>query len=326
MSFTQDKYVRDLFETTVEYLVHTPKPLNYYRGYWLKHPAQNNMFCLDVDEKVKIIVDFIEREKKSPEYIDDYEDWLRVQYGNYFAEKFPLVYTKKYWTVNAKELETEWIGNRMYQPSVEEVLEGAMTVDTPNTYYAKEMRYPLKGGYKSFLKGMETDIDSNIRLNSEVTRIDLQKKEIEINGERNEPFDVLISSLPLPEIIRLIENVPKYVYEATKKLKWTSGAMISLGFDKPDIPKALWFYIYDEDILTSRIFSPSEKSRYNVPEGCSSIQGEVYFSDYKPLVKNLPSILEDEIDNFIKIGYTIGGMMMFPSNKIDNKPTINIIR
>jgi hypothetical protein len=31
----------------------------------------------------------------------------------------------------------------MYQPSIDEVLFGAMTSQTPNTYYVKEMRYPV---------------------------------------------------------------------------------------------------------------------------------------------------------------------------------------
>lgn len=300
LSFTKDRYVRDLFEIGVQYLVYTPNPFNYYKGHWLKHPVQNNLYYLNVEDKIKIIVDFINRVDTSPEDIDNFEDWLRVQYGNYFAEKFPLIYTKKYWTVEAGELETRWIGSRMYRPTIEEVLEGAMTDDTPNTYYVKEMRYPKKGGYKSFLSGMA--FHCNIQLNSEITKINLKTKEIEINGERREKYDTLISSLPLPELIRLVENVPHNVREASKKLKWTSGAIISLGFNKPDIPKGLWFYVYDKEILTSRIFSPSEKSRDNVPEGCSSIQGEIYFSDREPLKKNMMSILEDEIDNFIKIG------------------------
>lgn len=301
LSFTEERYVRDLFAESVQSQVHIPHPLNYYKGHWLKHPVQNNLFHLDIEEKIKIIVDFINRvDTSSEDIIDNYEEWLLVQFGNYFAENFPLVYTRKYWTVDADELETRWIGGRMYLPTIEEVLEGAMTSDTPNTYYAKEMRYPIKGGYKSFINNMA--LDANIHLKSEITRINLETKEIEINGRQIEKFDWLISSLPLPEIVRLIDNVPDIVREASKKLKWTSGAIISLGFNKPDIPRCLWFYIYDEDILTSRIYSPSIKSRDNVPDGCSSIQGEIYFSQEKPLEKEISTLLEDEIENYVHMG------------------------
>ncbi len=35
-------------------------------------------------------------------------------------------------------------------------------------------------------------------------------------------------------------------------------------------------YIYDEDIYASRAYSPSVKSSDNVPDGCSSLQFEIY--------------------------------------------------
>ena len=87
-----------------------------------------------------------------------------------------MVYTEKYWTVKAKSLETKWVGNRMYKPSIEEIENGCKSDITPNTYYAKEMRYPKKGGYKSFLKPMIKNLD--IRTNSNINRIDLKNKKI----------------------------------------------------------------------------------------------------------------------------------------------------
>lgn len=137
---------------------HKPLAYNYYKGSWLKHPAQNNLEPLDLNEKI----DFVENPNKK-ENIRNYEEWLKAQYGNYFSENFPIPYTKKYWTLEAKDLSTNWVGNRMYQPNIKEILKGAFEKETPNTYYASEMRYPVKGGYKSFLNYMRKDCD--IRLN-----------------------------------------------------------------------------------------------------------------------------------------------------------------
>lgn len=49
-----------------------------------------------------------------------------------------MQYTKKYWGVEAKELETKWVGERMYKPTIEEIRKGMETEDTPITYYAKK--------------------------------------------------------------------------------------------------------------------------------------------------------------------------------------------
>lgn len=59
-------------------------------------------------------------------------------------------------------------------------------------------------------------------------------------------------------------------------LKCTSGYHISVALKTKDIPPYLWWYIYDEDILAARVYSPSLKSPENAPEGCSSLQMEVY--------------------------------------------------
>lgn len=65
LSFTGNQEVRELFDKSVESLEHIPNPANYYKGYWLKHPAQNNLFPLEKEEKEKILHDFLNRKEKT---------------------------------------------------------------------------------------------------------------------------------------------------------------------------------------------------------------------------------------------------------------------
>lgn len=276
-TFTKDEYVRKVFESSSEFYSHKPEASNYYNGSWLRHPAQNNLFPLPAEEKTKIIMSFIDNKNESNLEINTYEDWLKTQYGKYFSEKFPMKYTKKYWTVDAKQLETRWVGNRMHKPSIEEVLLGSMREHAKINYYTNEMRYPKIGGYKSVMSGMDVE-KLNINLNKEIIEIDTDdKKLIFLNGSKYK-YDKLISSIPITKMVHLIKDTPKEVKNAANKLLCTSGYIISLGFNKVDIPKKLWFYIYDEDILPSRVYSPSMKSSENAPSGCSSLQAEIYFS------------------------------------------------
>jgi protoporphyrinogen oxidase len=299
LSFAEDKYVNQIFFKT-PLIKHQPISSNYYKGKWLKHPAQNNLFPLSEQEKELIINDFKKRKEIEIDEIKNYEEWLRVQYGDYFSENFPMVYTEKYWTLQAKDLETKWVGSRMYKPTYEEIKSGCETDITPNTYYAKEMRYPEKGGYKSFLKPMVKD--TTILTNHKIVSIDIQNKSIIIENGSVFLFDNLISSLPLPEICKIIKNIPENVLDASKKLNFTSGYLISLGFNKPDIADNLWFYIYDKEILPARVYSPSLKSPENVPEGCSSLQAELYFNKGEKFNMSDKDILNDAIQKFIKMG------------------------
>ena len=68
LSFAKDDYVNNIFYKT-PYIKHKPLSYNYYKGLWLKHPAQNNLYPLDRSEKDLILHDFKKRPKKEPSTI-----------------------------------------------------------------------------------------------------------------------------------------------------------------------------------------------------------------------------------------------------------------
>lgn len=286
LSFTGDKYTKSTFHTNATPITHTPNPINYYENIAIKHPAQNNLYHLPTDLKVKALKDMIDN--KNPKKAKTYEDWLKAQYGDFFTENFVKKYTRKYWTLDAKELSTSWVGGRFYIPNLEEILFGAMSDKTPNTYYASEMNYPKCGQYRSFVKNLASSL--NIKYHKKATKI--TKDSVIFNDNENISFDKLISTIPINQIVNLIPNTPQKVKNAAAKLQATSVAIVSLGFDKKDIAKNLWFYVYDEDKLFARVYSPSLKSPNNAPKNCSSLQAEIYFSAFKPL--------ESMISNFYK--------------------------
>lgn len=274
-TFSKNEQVNAIFNaSSPEIYRHSPEAYNVYKGLWIKHPAQNNLFPLSEEEKDLIIKDFLARKSADETPVNNYEDWLRLQFGDYFAEHFPMAYTRKYWMKEARDLRTEWVGQRVYQPSVEEVIAGSKTSNTPLTYYAKEMRYPKYGGYKQFMKVMADVAD--IRYGKKVTSINAITKIIAFNDGTSVEYNRLISSIPLPELVKIVKDIPSEVYDAGNKLECTCGYHVSIALKTKNIPPYLWWYIYDEDILSARVHSPSMKSPDNALEGCSSLQMEVY--------------------------------------------------
>ena len=298
-SFAKEEKVLDFFNSSAgEVITHIPNPYNIYHRKWIKHPAQNNLFPLEEQEKKLIIADFLARPTNvDMSQITNYEQWLRAQFGDYFAEHFPMVYTRKYWMCEAKDLETKWVGQRVYQPSVEEVIQGSKTADTPVTYYAKEMRYPKTGGYKHFFSSLADGTD--IRYNQKVIAIDTTQKEVKTEDGNVYQYDKLYSSIPLPEYSHLLHGIPEDVKIAISKLKCTSGYHVSIALKTKNIPSYLWWYIYDEDILAARVYSPSLKSPMNAPEGCSSLQMEVYCKEGEYTEKQL---LDGTIGKLVELG------------------------
>ena len=324
LSFAKDERVLNIFNTSAKRIItHIPNPYNIYNRKWIKHPAQNNLYPLSAEEKSLIINDFLSRPNNvETDKIDNYEQWLRIQFGNYFAEHFPMKYTKKYWMCEAKELETRWVGQRIYQPSVEEVIKGSQTADTPVTYYAKEMRYPASGGYRQFFSLLAEGTD--IRYGKEVTNIDTTKKTVKTSDNTTYHFTRLISTLPLNLYPSLMPGMPEDIKTAARMLKATSGYHVSIALKTRDIPPYLWWYIYDEDILAARVYSPSLKSPNNAPEGCSSLQMEVYCAENAFTEQELKErtvgklieigIIKEEDILFTHIGFEAYANVIFDKN------------
>lgn len=287
MSFTKDEYVKGLFNKTAHYK-HIPNAYCLEDGTWLKHPVQNNLAPLQTEKKVRLIKSFVDRPNKLP---TNYEEWLYHQYGAEISETYPIPYTKKYWGLLPSQLSLEWIGSRMRRADISEILSGAFEQKNINHYYAGEMRYPEKGGYFEFVRSIADN--QNIKLNKKAVSVDTASKTISFEDGTKAAFDRLISSLPLPTIVNILKDCPATVLKAANSLLWTTVDLISVGFNKKEVPPYLWFYIYDDDNMASRAYSPSMKSPDNAPAGKSSLQFEIYNLSSKARLE--PEILKENI-------------------------------
>ncbi len=277
LSFTGNETVRRVFDRT-PYYAHHPVPYSWFRSRYLQHPAQNNLYPLPAEEKVKAVKGFLER-TPMPE-ADNFRDWNRSRYGDWLYENLFRPYNEKYWCTPLEELGTDWIGNRIYQPSLEEVLYGSYSSRTPNTYYAKEMRYPRQGGYFSFLSGIagKAEKAAKIHYGKKAVRILPDRRTVVFGDGSRAEYENLYSSVPLTEMVEITEGMPEELKKLGQELEYTGVALVSAGLKKTMPDDKMWFYIYDRDILAARAYLPSVKSPDNAPEGCASIQFEIYFN------------------------------------------------
>lgn len=302
ISFTKVKRIQEIFAGFVnqEYVTLTAQANNYWKGYWIKHPAQCNLYGLPTDLVVSVLRDFIQAQNDENEgrvrEIKNYEDWLVASFGETFARTFPMEYGLRYHTTTADNMTTDWLGPRLYRPDLEEVLHGALSPSTPDVHYISHFRYPSKGGFSTFLKPLPglTDFRSDHR----VTSIDPRTGEIRFSNGKSSIHEAIISSIPLPDLIPLIRGVPGDVVEATQKLACSKCVVVNVGIDREDISPANWSYFYDRDFSFTRVSYPHMFSPNNAPSGTGSIQAELYYSDkYRPLDRKpeelIPTVLND---------------------------------
>lgn len=304
VSFTDDSRIQALLAGNIgdKFERLDTRVNNYWKGHWIKHPAQVNLHGLPTDLVTRILLEFIEIDRRaaSPQ-INCYEDWLRASFGNTFAETFPMEYTIKYHTTTAANMNTEWIGPRLYRPKLEEVLRGALQAASPDVHYISNFRYPSHGGFVSYLEPFRKIAD--IRLGHKVIGIDPKERSLRFQNGARAGYDRLVSSIPLPELVPMISGVPRDVTDAAARLACTEVVIVSLGIDRPDLVDAHWSYFYDRDVFFTRLSTPHLQSPHNVPPGCGSLQAECYYSrKYRPLDRRPEECIDPVIADLKKCG------------------------
>jgi protoporphyrinogen oxidase len=303
ISFTKNARVKDLFaeSTGQQYQVGNVYCNNYWHGHWIKHPAQVNLHGLPADLVVNCIRDFIEARQIIDPKIENYEHWLMAAYGRTFADTFPMVYTRKYHTTDAANMSTDWLGPRLYRPSLDEMLRGALEHEPLDVFYVNEFRYPTEGGFESFIKGFYGKAE--VLCDHEIALIDIKQKRLTFKDGRSDHFSKLISSLPLTVLVPLITDVPREVLQAAARLACTQVVVVNIGLNRPMEQKPQWSYFYDEDIPFSRVSYRDNLSPRTVPPGCGALQAEIYFSEkYRPLEIPAADWIDPTIDALVRCG------------------------
>jgi len=256
---------------------------------------------LPEDVIVKAISDFVEARQLPEESPKNYAEWLLASFGRSFAELFPMQYTRKYHTTPAENMSTDWLGPRIYRPSLEEVLRGAISASAPHVHYITHFRYPSDGGFMCYLKKFMPM--GNLKLNHEVVSIDPRARQLTFSNGLVTKYDGLVSSVALPDMIRMIQGAPPDVVDASRRLACSTCVLVNVGVNRQDLSRAHMTYFYDEDICFTRLGFPHMLSAKNAPPGTGSIQAEVYFSSkYKPFTGSAEDWIDPVIRDLRKCG------------------------
>lgn len=293
VSFTENERIQQILAEQVADDYHqVPTGVNnHWQGHWIKHPAQINLYGLPEDLVVRCIEDYVAETTGPQREIANYEDWLIAAYGRTFAETFPMHYTRKIHTTDAKNMTYEWMGPRMYRPKLDEVLRGALSPNSSDVHYIDRFRYPNHGGFYSYLRPIHEA--SDLRMEHEAVRIDPKARQVHFRNGNVADYRGLMSSVPLRALIPMIDGTPKRVLEAASALAATGVVVVNIGIDRVEESGMSWTYFYDEDYAITRVSYPHRFSPYATPPGTSAYQCEIYFSEkYRPLTETLPAIID----------------------------------
>lgn len=310
--YARNQEIRSLINTLVkDNLRHLPREAWIYsKGTYTRYPFQANLYGLPVEVVKECILGLMEAKLRYGEKRRSFanlEDFIYKVFGKGIAKHFMIPFNQKQWAAPLKEMTTEWMGEFVPLPPLEEVLDGSLRMAPRCIGINANFIYPQKGGIQALFNAFTPHVH-NLHLNSEVTSISLKNKSFEINGQKKCHYEKLISTLPLVELIRILDSPPREIKAASEKLRWTSLYIVNVGVDRPSLSEKHRVYYPEKDFIFHKLGFYQNQSPAMVPSGKSSVSAEVSFSQNRPI--NRDTLVERTIEDLRRAG------ILHPEDKI----------
>lgn len=246
----------------------------------------------------------------------NFKTWSEVCFGEGIAKYFMIPYNEKFWAVSADKLTCDWFNG--FIPLIKFSDLSIKRADNLNPIgYNSEFYYPAIGSIEELPLALEKNLRNKIHLNSEVTGINLQDKEITINYKQKICFDKLVSSIPLPELKNIIGDLPAKVKNYLDLLNYNSILVFNLGI-KNRIPfDKHWVYFPERKFRYFRIGFYNSFSSSLAPKDHSSVYIEVSFAKARHIDKE--RLKQDIINDLIKRKWINTSSDIVGSNTIEIK-------
>jgi protoporphyrinogen oxidase len=267
------------------------------RGVYTRYPFQTNTYGLPIKvvkecvlgyiqaryEYVEIPQELLANSQGLPKPEHSFEQWIYENFGPGIAKHFMIPYNDKLWGIHPRHMSTDWMGRFVPPAPLEAVIEGALTDATTSVGYNTMFRYPSEGGIETF--GRELALRAGkILCEHEAVEIDTRKRQVTFsNGEKVE-YEVLISTLPLPEICaRLKKPLPEHIGNAAAKLRWSSVFALNLGLQVDLTEGRHWVYIPERKFGFYRVGCFSNAAPAMAPDGHVSVWVETSYNAGRPI-------------------------------------------
>ncbi len=277
--FSRNREVLDFMVRSLGQNVHQSRRNNVIcmEGSFLKYPIENDLGSLPSEARNCCLLDFLFNEHAglatSPANL---HEWFLGVFGTSLTDLYFKPYNEKIWKVPLAELSMSW-SERIPQPPPEDVVKGALGINTEGYLHQLYFHYPSVGGYEAITSAWAQLLPpSTIRFDTAVTRLIPGRHGVDVVSPLGtERFDRVVCTAPMSLLLDMVSEVPPEVQAAVDSLQVNAIAVVTLGFRGTDEHQYTAVYFPDPDYLVNRASSPCVFSPHNGPEGCYSVQAEI---------------------------------------------------
>jgi protoporphyrinogen oxidase len=245
----------------------------YSEGVYTKYPYQSNTLGLPAQSAYECLLDFVRANARQPKpEPKNFEDYCRIHFGNAIADRFMLPYNGRLWGVHPSEVTTEWCDRFVPRPELEDVLAGAVGLKSRELGYNAEGFYPSRG-IGELTAAMQRRLP-NLLCSAAVLHIDPKARRCDyVDGSAE--YQTLISTLPLPSLLALIEGVPQTISEAASRLRASSLYYLDVALNAPPKHDFHWTYVPESRFDFYRVGNYTAFSPQMAPPGKASLYVEL---------------------------------------------------
>jgi protoporphyrinogen oxidase len=248
---------------------------------YTEYPFQVNTHGLPLEVVRECLLGFIatlsESSVKPASDNRSFKQWIIESLGEGIAKHFMVPFNEKLWQVPLDELTSEWVSWLVPKPDVKDVINGALGIKDKAFGYNPSFLYPASGGIKVLPEAFLPFIE-NLSYDSGLVEIETGRRRAVFRtacGERTEEYDHLVSTIPLPELVRCCVDLPASTRELASALRWVSVSNVNLAVARELISDKHWIYFPEHRFPFYRAGFPMNFSPAMGRPGCSSLYVEI---------------------------------------------------
>lgn len=252
----------------------------FYRGRYVKYPFENGLSDLAPEDTFACLMGYIDaylaRTAGKARKPTNFRDWMVYRFGTGIAERYLLPYNRKIWKTEPEDMAINWVEGRVPEPPLEDVVKSALGIPTEGYTHQLHFWYPREGGVHALIDGLLPRV-RRLLTGFAVRRIRRHGRGWTVSdGAEERTYDRLVSTIPIPDLVRALDGAPAGVASAASKLVHRSLVTVMLGVDAPHLNEFSWVYFPSpEDGWFNRVSFPSNFSDRVAPPGCSSAVAEI---------------------------------------------------
>jgi protoporphyrinogen oxidase len=297
--FSHYAYFDELVEKMLrgDYDQHLREAWVWIHGRFVPYPFQNNIHRLPPDAFLDCFLGIIEAQKTTMPR-ENFAEWIAAIFGPGIGRHFMEPYNFKVWAHPLEMMDTRWQGDRVPTVDLRRILENLLA-DRDDVSWGpnNKFKFPLLGTGLLYNRMAEA-LPKPVQLGKEASRIDLRTREVAFTDGTVAPYDRLVTTMPLTELVKCFDDCPVEVVEATRHLHHTAGLFVGIGVAEECPSTKCWMYFPGSDSPFYRVTYLSNYSPMVTPgPGHFSLLAEVSSSPYKP--EDPTDVVERTIEGMI---------------------------